>query len=297
MARPTSSGLDYVYLDRNFFNDRKVKKLQRTCGKEAPYLYLALLTLIAAEGYYIRFDDDMVFDLSDMTGFSEDRVRMMLTTCCEVGLLNKELMQKEHVLTSHGIQKNYEGARIRLKRRSGVREYSLLSMDDDVEETVNIRERLEIVHTFFMRNYLAPEKEYDKMIGYNDDTHQGGWESMTGPSRRNAVEAWRQRDHAGNIITTPRFPKPFLKFWDTLYKFVKTSEDGSCALLQDMLSDRIAFVHNDDLYGKGVKPDHLSVSSRLREYLKEHWAEGGFEKKYAAAFPGAQIMITAYADG
>lgn len=126
MPRPTTRGLEYVFLDKNFFFDRKVKRLKRKCGDDAPYVYLALLCLIAPEGYYIKYDNDTVYDLADMTGFEEDKVAEILDTCGEVGLLDQEMMEEEHILTSHGIQKYYATTCAQLKRKNGVEEFSLL---------------------------------------------------------------------------------------------------------------------------------------------------------------------------
>lgn len=126
MPRQINKGLKYTFLDANFFNDRKVKRLQRMCGMDSPYVFMALLCLIAPEGYYIRYDQNAVFDLADMTGFDEDRITEILEACGKVGLLDGGLMQNEQVLTSHGIQKYYADTCSHLKRKAKVEEYSLL---------------------------------------------------------------------------------------------------------------------------------------------------------------------------
>ena len=126
MPRPTTKGLQYTFLDKDFFNDRKVRKLVRACGKDSTIVYIALLTMIAGEGYYIKYDNDTVFDLADYTGIDEDRVRKILDICAGVGLLDEDLMKREHILTSHGIQKYYQNTCAQLKRKTGVEEYCLL---------------------------------------------------------------------------------------------------------------------------------------------------------------------------
>lgn len=127
MPRPLTKGLEYTFLDKNFFSDRKVKRLKRKCGDDSPYAFLALLCLITQEGYYIKYDSDSVYDIADMTGFDEDRVEQIVNTCGEVGLLDEGLMMTERVLTSHGIQKYYATTCAQLKRKTVVSEYSLLN--------------------------------------------------------------------------------------------------------------------------------------------------------------------------
>ena len=130
MGRKITRGLDYTFLDKDFFFDRKVRRLQRKCGKDAPLAFMALLCLIIPDGYYIKYDNELVYDIADMTGFDEDRVAMILDTCGEVGLLDEFLMETEGILTSRGIQKHYASACAHLKRKHGVEEFSLL--DDKI---------------------------------------------------------------------------------------------------------------------------------------------------------------------
>ena len=130
MPRQINKGLKYTFLDANFFNDRKVKRLQRMCGMDSPYVFLALLCLIAPEGYYIHYDQNAVYDLADMTGFEEDRIAEILETCGKVGLLDENLMNTESVLTSHGIQSYYASAKEHAKSKAGIDEYSLISSEE-----------------------------------------------------------------------------------------------------------------------------------------------------------------------
>lgn len=135
MPRQINKGLKYTFLDANFFNDRKVKRLQRMCGMDSPYVFLALLCLIAPEGYYIRYDQNAVYDLADMTGYDEDRITEILETCGKVGLLDCNLMQGEKVLTSHGIQSYYASAKEHAKSKASIDKYSLISLEEMKDNT------------------------------------------------------------------------------------------------------------------------------------------------------------------
>lgn len=135
MPRPTKIGLEFTFLSKDFFFDRKVRKLKRMCGDDAPYVFIALLCLITAEGYYIKYNNDVLMDLADMTGFGEERIADIIRACGEAELLDAGLMERELILTSHGIQQHYAKTCYNLKRKCNVDEYSLLGGRVSPEET------------------------------------------------------------------------------------------------------------------------------------------------------------------
>lgn len=126
MARQALKGLEYTYLNVAFFQDRKIRRLQRRCGESAPLVYIAVLCAIYAEGYYIQWDDDVALDLADITRMEEEYISKVIDECLEVGLLSKEMYEQYHILTSSGIQKQYQFICEKSKRKSTVSEYSLL---------------------------------------------------------------------------------------------------------------------------------------------------------------------------
>lgn len=116
MARPTKKGFDYFSLDVSFHRDIKIRKLLRRKGGEAITVYIILLCFIYENGYYLSWDDDLPFVLSEDTGLEEDRIIDIIQYCIEVGLFNKELFEKDRILTSHSIQERYKSACIITKR-------------------------------------------------------------------------------------------------------------------------------------------------------------------------------------
>ena len=136
MSRPLTKGLRYAYLDVSFFQDRKVRKLQRKCGESAPLVYIGLLCTIFPEGYYVSWDEDFSIDLAERIHMDEEFVDKCIRGCMEVGLLSKEVFDKYHVVTSHGIQKQYQLICEQNKRKNAVNEYSLL-MDGTEEPSVS----------------------------------------------------------------------------------------------------------------------------------------------------------------
>ncbi|MCQ2166410.1 MAG: DUF4373 domain-containing protein [Bacteroidales bacterium] len=126
MSRIAERGLDYTYLDVNFLSDKKIRRLKRRAGNTAPYIFIALLGVIFKEGYYIQWDEDAILDLADSTGFEEEFITKAVSACVEVGLFSKEMFDEHNILTSSGIQKQYNFSCQKMKRKSKVEEYSLL---------------------------------------------------------------------------------------------------------------------------------------------------------------------------
>ena len=131
MARPLATGLKYINLDVSFFQDRKVRRLIRRNGENAPLVYIALLCTIYTEGYYIKWDGDIALDLADTTRMEEDYIKEVIDGCLEVGLLSQEMFDKHQILTSHGIQKQYQTICEQSKRKNVVNEYSLLVSSEE----------------------------------------------------------------------------------------------------------------------------------------------------------------------
>ena len=111
MARPQKTGLDYFPLDVGFYRDIKVRKLMRSNGGgKALAVYVVLLCNIYENGYYMVWDDDVPFMLSEILGFEEGTIHEAIKFCLSVGLLDKEMFNSAHVLTSRSIQSRYLAA-------------------------------------------------------------------------------------------------------------------------------------------------------------------------------------------
>lgn len=145
MARPQKTGLDYFPLDVGFYRDIKVRKLMRSNGGgKALAVYTVLLCNIYENGYYMVWDDDVPFMLSEILGFEEGTVHEAIKFCLSVGLLDKELFASHHILTSRSIQSRYLAA---VKRR--VKDVSTLPYlyPELLSETQDVSTETEFLHT------------------------------------------------------------------------------------------------------------------------------------------------------
>ena len=130
MPRTIETGIEFTYLDVSFFQDRKIMRLQRRVDAYAPLAYIAVLCSIFKEGYYIRWDEDLALDIAKATSLDGEYISKVIEVCFEVGLLSKKMFDKHGILTSVGIQRQYQRVCERSKRKSQVDEYSLLGTQE-----------------------------------------------------------------------------------------------------------------------------------------------------------------------
>ena len=111
LARPTKTGLEYFPLDVNFLYDIKVRKIIKPLGPEAIGVLVYLLAEIYKDnGYYISWNDDICFLMSDLTGIDEELIKDVVSKALEVDFFNKDKHKKYNILTSKGIQNRYISA-------------------------------------------------------------------------------------------------------------------------------------------------------------------------------------------
>ena len=131
MARTAKQGLGYFPFDIDFFQDLRIRKLIKYQGGKAVTVYALLLCIIYKDGYYIRWDDELPFIISEQTGYDEAYIREVIQCCLNIGLFSKELFRTEGILTSKGIQVRYMNINRLCKRVATVSVYDLT--DDSID--------------------------------------------------------------------------------------------------------------------------------------------------------------------
>lgn len=129
MGRNRKTGLDYFPLDVNFFQDIKVRRLLKKHGSESIAVYTSLLCMIYRDGYFIEWNEDIPFIVSEQTGLPEEDINRVICSCLELDIFSKQMMEESGVLTSKGIQKRYQDICTDLKRRADIDAYSLISSE------------------------------------------------------------------------------------------------------------------------------------------------------------------------
>ena len=130
MARPTKKGLDYFPMDISLFNDIKIRKLIKYQGGKSIAIYTYLLCNIYQNGYYIMWDKELPFVISEVTGYEEGYILEVIKCCIKIGLFSEELFNSHSVLTSKGIQNRFMLICINAKRKYIISEFNLINSEE-----------------------------------------------------------------------------------------------------------------------------------------------------------------------
>ena len=145
MARPLKNGLDYYPLNVDFFSDIKVRRLIKAGGPQSISILIALLgNIYRDEGYYMRWDNDLTFLISDLVGVTEGAVMETVNKAVHIGFFHAGLFETFNILTSKGIQARYLEAVSRRRQVFVNKNYLLLDVSaynnvvlDDVIDSNN----------------------------------------------------------------------------------------------------------------------------------------------------------------
>lgn len=107
MARPKKQGLDYFTKNVNFYQDIKIRKLIHYKGIQAVPVYEILLCKIYASGYYLNWDEDLPFIISEISVLQEEYITDVIKYCLSIGLFDQTMFDSHHILTSRGIQERF----------------------------------------------------------------------------------------------------------------------------------------------------------------------------------------------
>ena len=128
MGRKRKSGLDVCPFDVNMLSDVRMRRLIRLHQGDAIAVYMAALCLIYRDGYYVEYDDDARFKLSEHTGVSEATVDAVIADAVACGLFDSATFKDDRVLTSQDIQDAYlEERRKVAKRKASLDRYIIAS--------------------------------------------------------------------------------------------------------------------------------------------------------------------------
>lgn len=138
MGRNKKNGLNYFPFDVDLFQDIRIRKLIKYKNGEAITIYALLLCIIYKDGYYVRWDEELPFIISEQTGFEEAYVLEVINSCLKLGLFSEKLYISDGILTSKGIQERYKKICYLCRRNSVISEFSLLSSE---EKTISSEEK------------------------------------------------------------------------------------------------------------------------------------------------------------
>ena len=176
MGRNKKIGLDYFPFDIDFFQDLRIRKLIKYQGGKAVTVYALLLCNIYKQGYYMRWDEELPFFVSEQTGFEEAYIREVIKCCLVIGLFSKELYDSEKILTSKGIQERYQKICDLCRRNNEIYEYNIISSEDisfsSEEKPVSSAKSTQskVKKSKVKKSRVKKSKENDKEISPEGDT-------------------------------------------------------------------------------------------------------------------------------
>lgn len=135
-TRQGKKGLEFFPFDVNFFNDIKIKKLIRNQGARSVSIYIYLLSAIYENGYFLKWDKDLPFFISETINCKENYIIDVVKYCIHIELFDKELFELNSILSSLSIQNRYTEICLNAKRKSRVKEFSLLLKNEIEDENV-----------------------------------------------------------------------------------------------------------------------------------------------------------------
>lgn len=176
MARPQKKGLDYFSFDVDFFSDKKIRVLKGRYGVDGIAIFIYLLTLIYRNGYYITYDDDLKYVISDELNMSHEKIEQIINFLCERSLFDNKLFVSDKVLTSHGIQMRYQQAKALFRQRSDIDAEFWVLKQEETQDFIKVTQNSSFVgqnpdycvkNNGFVRK--KPPKEKESKINKNKE--------------------------------------------------------------------------------------------------------------------------------
>ena len=271
MARPNKQGLDYFPFEIDLFSDLKVRKLIKYQGGKAVTVYTLLLCNIYKEGYYMRWDEELPFMMSEQTGFEEAYIREVIRCCMVVGLIAKDLFDSDKVLTSKGIQERYATICKVAKRKFVISEFNLINPEEirvNSEETMVNSEETIINSEFSTQRKEKERKEKERIEKENinpllfplDEIQPENAESPIAPSdaekRKSSAKKKKDTKHVygqyANVLLT-----------DKEYAKLMQNSEGSEIIEY--------FSAKKEMKGYKYNSDYLAILNwGIKSYHKEH---------------------------
>ena len=146
MARPISKGISYFPLDVDFMQNLKIRKVIQACGPNSIAIIMLLLgNIYGDEGYFMRWDEDVCFLITEALGVKDMYAREVVKKCLQVGLFDENLFNKYKIITSKGIQSRYFEITKRRRKVEVINQYLLVNVaetNDICPVDVNVAETL-----------------------------------------------------------------------------------------------------------------------------------------------------------
>ena len=183
MANKVKVGLTYFPLEVNFFDDIKIRKLIKYQGCKSISIYTLLLCNIYQNGYYMLWDNELPFIISEKTGYEEGYIKEVILSCFNIGLFNKKMYEENRIITSKGVQERYSLICKQSKKKAEISEFSLINT-----ELIPINTELIPINT----EELPQRKEKERKVNESIDLTGSGASAPQPPPK--SIETFKKRE-------------------------------------------------------------------------------------------------------
>lgn len=139
MGRLKRPGLGYFPLDTGLFEDKRIRRLGSRFGADGPLFYIYILCKAYGNGYFVEYDSDFEEDAALDLGCSTEKIGLMLHYLLDKSLLDSTLFNTVKVLSSHGIQSQYQAIKKALRRDVEVDGNSWILDESETEGFIKVR--------------------------------------------------------------------------------------------------------------------------------------------------------------
>ena len=146
MSVLVKTGMDWVPLRLDFFEDERIELLYSKLGGNSIDVTMKILFKIYRNGYFVKWDENSAFLFAGRSAkdITKDFVDKVLKELIGNDYLNKRLYEEYQILTSLEIQEIYFNAIRRRKERKAINQYLLLEEDTLVDfnlEMIDIKDK------------------------------------------------------------------------------------------------------------------------------------------------------------
>lgn len=239
MGRSRQTGLRYLSLDVDFFDDDKICLIEEKFGINGVYVLIRLLCVVFKEGYFYRWGDDecrLFVRKLGIAKINKEFVRSLVKEAVRREFFDRRMFETYSILTSHGIQKRYIEATSRFTSVVFRKEYLLVELpvrsnvfveseNDRLENKhpmqCGVREQIGELFTF--KNFPKPMEEVEMFMKYYGGR---GWIDSNGNTITDKVaiaefwepSAWRNKKKEREYSC----PAKLLKEWEKVYGMIKS---------------------------------------------------------------------------
>lgn len=181
MSRQRKAGLGYFPLDTGFFEDKRIRRLTARFGADGPLFYIYVLCKAYASGYCVEHSTDFEEDAALDLGCSAEKIGLMLHYLLDKSLLDSTLFNTVKVLSSHGIQSQFQAIKKSLKRDVEVDSSSWILEKSETEGFIKVRHPEDKSGINADKSGINATKEKEKEKKNKSKTQRKGKEGEKGP--------------------------------------------------------------------------------------------------------------------